>query len=97
VLEFDLTVSGLSKESKLFCESSEERFANCEIICPANLTLMMMKLLTPATLRVTFLTAVRASSPLAMPFIRGISEPFLPHYGFFLHWAKHYQSIQPNL
>ncbi len=35
MLELDLTVSGLSKESKLFCESSEERFANCEIICPA--------------------------------------------------------------
>jgi len=35
VLELDLTVSGVSKESKLFCESSEERFANSEIICPA--------------------------------------------------------------
>lgn len=35
MLELDLTVSGVSKESKLFCESSEERFANCEIICPA--------------------------------------------------------------
>lgn len=35
MLELDLTVSGLSKESKLFSESEEERFANCEIICPA--------------------------------------------------------------
>lgn len=35
MLELDLTVSGVSEENKLFCESSEERFANCEIICPA--------------------------------------------------------------
>jgi hypothetical protein len=33
VLELDLTVSGVSEENKLFCYSSEERFANCEIIC----------------------------------------------------------------
>lgn len=35
MLELDLTVSGVSKESKLFFDSSEERFDNCEILCPA--------------------------------------------------------------
>lgn len=35
MLELDLIVSGLSEENKLLSESSEERFANCEIICLA--------------------------------------------------------------
>lgn len=35
MLELVLIVSGVSEESKLFFESLEERFTNCEIICPA--------------------------------------------------------------
>nr|YP_009381449.1 hypothetical protein AEK19_MT1037 [Utricularia reniformis]ART30342.1 hypothetical protein AEK19_MT1037 [Utricularia reniformis] len=35
MLECDLTVSGLSKESKLFFYSSEERLSHCSILRPS--------------------------------------------------------------